>query len=360
MLKPQRHPMPQSGDQNLDQRPVPHHQMCFNEMPVGPSDEVLGVVLDAARMAHRYPLPAATELTKALASEHHVSPDRLVVGAGTAALALMVTGLTACGGGEVVFAVPGVEHLIGVAASLVGAHAVEVPLRDHVHDLDAMADAVSPRTRLIIVCNPHNPTGTVVSKPALGRFLDRVPDDVLIVLDEAYWEFTSTDRTASGLDVAEGRPNVCVFRTFSKAHALAGLRVGYVIAPASVAQRLHTFTILLGANALAQAAAQASLMEARTAVQARVSATLAERERLRHGLAGLGWSIPASQANFLWVPLAATAEDFTKACADAGIEVRCFPGRGVRITVGEPTANDALLQAAARFAVTARSDRASR
>jgi histidinol-phosphate aminotransferase len=226
---------------------------------------------------------------------------------------------------------------------------VRVPLTaGEEHDLDAMAGAVTDRTRLIFVCSPNNPTGVAIPRAALERFLDRVPEDVLVVLDEAYREFVRDELVPDGIALYRERPNVCVLRTFSKAYGLAGLRVGYAVAREPVAAALRKTAVPFGVSQIAQDAAVASL-HSEAALMRRVEALVAERTRVAGALAAQGWTVPDSQANFVWLRLGEATVDFAAACEEAGVTVRPFPGEGVRITVGEREANDMLLAVAADF-----------
>jgi histidinol-phosphate aminotransferase len=247
-------------------------------------------------------------------------------------------------GDEVIFAWRSFEAY-PVVTQVAGATPVKVPLTaDHGHDLDAMLAAITDRTRLIFVCNPNNPTGTALTKAELERFLDAVPADVLVALDEAYFEYNRSD--ADGIALFRGRPNVVVLRTFSKAYGLAGLRVGYAIADPEVAASIRKATPPFTVTDLAQTAAVASL-ESADELMERVESIVAERTRVRRALIAQGWNVPDSQANFVWLPLGDDATAFADACAP--LSVRPFAGDGVRVSIGDPAANDRFLEAAARF-----------
>ena len=213
-----------------------------------------------------------------------------------------------------------------------------------------MAAAVTPRTRLILICTPNNPTGPVVHQGELDEFLDKVPDDVLVVIDEAYVEFVTDHQAPDTLATYAGRPNVAILRTFSKAYGLAGLRVGYAVAHEPVAAALRKTAVPFGVSTIAQQAAIASL-GVFDELKERVDALVAERQRVVAGLRHQGWHIPETQANFVWLPLGADAEAFAAAADKAGLVVRCFPGEGVRATVAETAANDRLLRVARDFLV---------
>jgi histidinol-phosphate aminotransferase len=211
-----------------------------------------------------------------------------------------------------------------------------------------MADAITPRTRLIFVCNPNNPTGTVVHADELTRFLDRVPGDCLVVLDEAYREYIRDESVPNGLELYQDRPNVAVLRTFSKAYGLAGLRVGFMVGHPPVAQAVRKTMLTFTVNSLAQAAAVASLA-AEAELLERVEATVKERTRVREALLADGWRVPPTEANFVWLRLGDRTAEFAAACTAAGVSVRPFDGEGARVSVGEPEGNDIFLTVARAF-----------
>jgi histidinol-phosphate aminotransferase len=225
---------------------------------------------------------------------------------------------------------------------------VRVPLRDERHDLPAMADAITPRTRAVFVCNPNNPTGTVVHSAELEEFLARVPPDCLVVLDEAYAEYVRDPAVPNGIEIYRDRPNVAVLRTFSKAYGLAGLRVGYLIGQEPVAAAARTTMLPFTVNALAQTAAIASLA-AEDELMERVDLAVKERARVRDELLAQGWTVPPTEANFVWIRLGPDTQDFAAVCAEAGISIRPFGDEGARISVGTPEANDAFLAVARAY-----------
>jgi histidinol-phosphate aminotransferase len=212
-----------------------------------------------------------------------------------------------------------------------------------------MAAAITPATKLVFLCSPNNPTGTAVRRPELERFLDTVPPDVLVVLDEAYREFVTDPAVPDGIELARGRDNVAVLRTFSKAYGLAGLRVGYCVAPPRVAEAVRKVFVPFSVNALAQVAALASL-DAHDELMARCRQVVAERERVRSELLASGYEVPDSQANFVWLPLGERTDRFNEHCLEHKVVVRAFLGDGARVTIGTPEENDAFLAAARTFA----------
>jgi histidinol-phosphate aminotransferase len=235
-----------------------------------------------------------------------------------------------------------------ILVPLTGATDVRVPLKDETHDLAAMAAAITPRTRVIFVCNPNNPTGTVVRGGELAGFLGQVPSDCLVVLDEAYSDYVRDPAVPNGIDLYRDHPNLAVLRTFSKAHGLAGLRVGFLIGQEPVAAAVRTTMLPFSVNALAQTAAIASLA-AEGELHERVGLAVKERARVRDELLAQGWTVPPTEANFVWLRLGADTQDFAAACAEAGISIRPFGDEGARISVGVPEANDAFLSVAKAY-----------
>jgi histidinol-phosphate aminotransferase len=200
----------------------------------------------------------------------------------------------------------------------------------------------------VLVCTPNNPTGTAVRRAELEAFLDRVPADVLVVIDEAYREFVRDPEVPDALEVYRDRPNVAVLRTFSKAYGLAGLRVGFAVAHEPVAAALRKTAVPFGVSGVAQVAAVASL-RAEDELLERVEGLVKERSRVHDALVEQGWSVPGSEANFVWLRLSERTREFAAACESAGVVVRPFGAEGARVTVGEPEANDIFLDVAARF-----------
>ncbi|MBG0827193.1 histidinol-phosphate transaminase [Planomonospora sp. ID67723] len=322
-------------------------KLSSNESPYDPLPSVVEAVAKAATEIHRYPDPAATGLANALAERYGVPPEHVALGAGSVTVAQQLFETVSEPGAEVVYAWRSFEAY-PLLADLAGATSVRVPLVEETHHLEAMAEAITPNTRMIFVCNPNNPTGTVVHAAELEAFLNRVPEDVLVVLDEAYREYVRDADVTDGLTVYRDRPNVAVLRTFSKAYGLAGLRVGYLIANEPVAAAVRKTMVPFAVNHLAQAAAVASL-EAEDELLERVEAVVKERTRVREALIAQGWTVPATEANFVWLRLGERTLDFAGACAAEGVAVRPFADEGARISIGSPEANDAFLAAAAAF-----------
>lgn len=317
-------------------------KLASNEAPFGPLPAALDAIAAAASGVNRYPDDGSVALAAALAERHGVDPSQVLLGAGSVELCRQAFATTVDPGDEVVFAWPSFEAY-PILAMQVGAEITRVPLVEHRHDLDAMATAVTDRTRLVFVCNPNNPTGTTVSTAELERFLERVPSSCLVVLDEAYREFVTAPDSPDGIDVLREHGNVAVLRTFSKAYGLAALRVGYAIARPGVIDELRKLRVPFAVNAVAQAAASASLA-AEAEMRARVADVVAERERLTDELLALGVPAVRSEANFVWLPVPEHAAALGARSEREGVVLRPFPEVGVRITVGSPAENDRVVK----------------
>jgi len=327
--------------------------LASNESPYGLLPSVAAVLAEQAKGVSRYPDMGATRLLDALAAHHGVEPSRIAVGAGSVEVVGQIAAATVDAGDEVVFGWRAFEAY-PIITAVAGGVAVRAPLdARHTHDVGAMIAAVTDRTRLVLLCNPNNPTGTAIGRDELLRLADGIPPDVVLVVDEAYREYVDPAAVPDAFELLGDRPNVVVTRTFSKAYALAGLRVGYAIASPDVAAAVRKCQIPFSVSALAQEAAIAALGDVEE-VRRRAALTVAERERVATALRAGGYDVPDSQANFVWLPLGEGAADFAAACAEAGILVRPFAGEGVRVTIGLDTENDALLNVAlARSAVRA-------
>ncbi len=324
------------------------YKLSSNENPFPPLPSVLAVIDDAAADVNRYPDMYATELTQALAAKLDVDPAAVVAGTGSVAVLGHVLSAV-CGAGDEVVVPWRSFEAYPIAVAVVGAKGVQVPLtEDGRLDLPAMAKAVTKRTRAVLVCTPNNPTGPAVRADELEAFLDAVPSDVLVVLDEAYVEFVRDPRVPDGLAVLAEHRNVVLLRTFSKAYGLAGLRVGYAVARPRLAAGIRAVATPFGVSHVAQRAAVASLA-VETELMMRVEAIVAERSRMLTGLRAQGWTVPDSEANFVWLPLGARSADFAADAAAAGVLVRPFAGDGVRVSVGETEATDLLLPVTAHW-----------
>jgi histidinol-phosphate aminotransferase len=325
--------------------------LSANESAHRPLPGILAAMAAASPDIHRYPDPGCAELTRALAGRHGAGRDQVLVGGGSVALLQALFQAIGEPGAEAVYAWRSFE-LYPVLADLAGVRSVPVPLAGEAHDLGAMADRITDATRLVLVCNPNNPTGTVVGGDVLRAFLDRVPPTCLVAFDEAYFEYVREPAAFSGLRLRDAYPNLVVLRTFSKAYGLAGLRVGYLVGAADLVTRLRKACLIYAVSSVAQYAALAALGLEKELLR-QVGATVAERDRVRSILLAKGWNVPDGQGNFLWLRLGKDAAAFGRWCTDAGIAVRVFDGEGVRVSIGAAGDNDAFLAAANEWRVQA-------
>jgi histidinol-phosphate aminotransferase len=311
-------------------------------------------IAEAAAAANRYPDATCAELTGALADRFGVDPSRVAVGCGSVSLCTQLTQAVADADEEVVYAWRSFEAY-PIITAVSGASSVQVASRDYTHDLAAMADRISGKTRLVLVCNPNNPTGTVVRRGELVDFVKAVPEDVVVALDEAYREYVRDPDVVDGLTLLDEHPNVVVLRTFSKAYGLAGLRVGYAIAAdRTVAAALKQTQVPFALTTVAQQAALASLeAPAEEQLRMRTEEVARERVRVRAALRGFGYDVPPTEANFVWVPLGDRTVAWAAGCEERRVIVRPFAGDGCRVTVSTPAENDAFLAAAEELAPVA-------
>lgn len=336
------------------------YKLSSNENPLGPVPEVARVLAEFDAV-HRYPDPLSTALRTALAGQLGVDAEDIVTGAGSlGALNQIIktfAGVNADGvQDEVIYAWRSFEAY-PILVGIMGARSVQVPnLPNGAHDLDAMAAAVTDRTRLILVCTPNNPTGPAVTESQIRSFLAKVPATVPVVIDEAYFEFCAAssipegeEPPLNGLDIYRDYPNVIILRTFSKAQGLAGLRVGYSISHPQITRHLRVAATPFAVSALAERAAVAST-EHQEAVMERVSHIVAERERVTARLRELGYEFPSTYANFVWLPLGERTGDFVDLMNRNALSVRAFGSEGVRVSIGEVEANDRFLSLCELFA----------
>ena len=345
--------------------PVPvegltRYKLSSNENPLGPVPEVARVLAEFDAV-HRYPDPLSTALRTALAGQLGVDAEDIVTGAGSLGALNQIlktfAGVNADGvQDEVIYAWRSFEAY-PILVGIMGARSVQVPnLPDGSHDLDAMAAAVTDRTRLILVCTPNNPTGPAVTESQIRAFLAKVPATVPVVIDEAYFEFCAAssipegeEPPLNGLDIYRDYPNVIILRTFSKAQGLAGLRVGYSISHPQITRHLRVAATPFAVSALAERAAVASI-EHQEAVMARVRHIVAERERVTARLRELGYEFPSTYANFVWLPLGERTGEFVDLMNRNALSVRAFGSEGVRVSIGEVEANDRFLSLCELFA----------
>ncbi|OMQ15680.1 histidinol-phosphate transaminase [Modestobacter sp. VKM Ac-2676] len=326
-------------------------KLASNEVAFPPLPGVLAAIAMTAGETNRYPDNGATLLTAALAERYGVATGQVATGCGAVTVLQQLTQAYNDPGTGIAFAWRSFE-MYPLLAQVAGARAQQVPLvpgtpggAADTHDLDGLAAVVDESTRLVLVCNPNNPTGTAVRRAELERFLDAVPETTLVVLDEAYREFVTDPDVPDGVELMRGRPNVAVLRTFSKAWGLAGLRVGYLLAEdPAVADAVRRTHVPFSVSSIAQAAAVAALA-AEDEVRDRCAAVVAERDRLTAALRERGLPVADSQANFLWLPLGERTTAVAAALESQAVITRPFAGEGLRVTVGTPEEDDVFLGA---------------
>ncbi|MFF7972453.1 histidinol-phosphate transaminase [Streptomyces sp. NPDC007905] len=325
------------------------HQLALNESPYPPLPSVRRAMRRAVAQAHRYPQFYPDDLTERIAVWCRVAPDHVAVGSGSVGVALQLLQAVMEPGDTMVYAWRSFDAY-PLLADMVGARPVPVPLSPDGHqDLGALLAAFDHRTRVVVLCNPHNPTGTLVTTDRLAAFLRQVPRDVTVLLDEAYVEFAGGS-VPDPLALLDAHPNLLVLRTFSKAYGLAALRVGYGLGAPGLIGRIRRRQLPFGINTVAAAAVKASL-RAGSELRRRVETVIAERERLRRELGALGWHIGPGHANSVWLAAPDPIDDGAVALTDAGVLARHYPGEGLRLTVGSREANDAVLAALAGVGV---------
>lgn len=328
-------------------------ELGSNENPLGPSPDAIAAIQAALPAIWRYPDPNGTELKAALATHLGIETNQITLGNGSHELLMLIAQCFADAQSSVVFSEFGFA-VFPIATAAAGARPIRVAAlpRAHStmplgHDLDAMAAAVRADTRVVYVANPNNPTGTWFEDDALETFLARLPATTLVVIDEAYHEYVDAPGLSSALRFCSTYPNLIVTRTFSKAYALAGLRIGHAISSAPVAAILERLRESFNANTLALVAARAALADHAHVEQSRTCNT-AERQWLGQRLIALGLRVLPSQTNFLLVDFSTDAASTEKALFERGIIVRPMSGYGLphclRISVGTREENERLLE----------------
>lgn len=321
-----------------------------NENPFDPSPTVVEAIRSASLKANRYPDAGSTSLVNALAEHLRVPPEGIVIGNGSDEIIhLLGLAFLRYPSDEIVTGDPSFIRY-DAAAAVAACRLIKADLdSNHRFDLPALAALVTSKTKLVFVANPNNPTGTIVGTSALKSFLQSLPEGVVVVLDEAYFEFAANDRDyPNGIDLARSDDRIVVLRTFSKAYGLAGLRIGYAVAPPKVAARLHALRGPFNVNSVAQAAALAALHD-RDSLERTLASNASSLSRLQNGLRAMGFVPSDSRANFAYIELEMDADPVIKRLAERGIQVRggrsTMTPKGLRVGVGLPDEVDQFLNA---------------
>ncbi len=322
-------------------------KLASNENPLGPSDRALSALREAMGDIARYPDGNGFHLKNKLAERLNVTPESLTLGNGSNDVLELVARAFAEPGSEIVYS----EHAFAVyplVTQAIGATHVKVPARDWGHDLEAMAQAVTERTAVVFVANPNNPTGTVVEKEEVHRFLRRIPENVIVVLDEAYCEYLSGERYPDGVQWLAEFPNLIVSRSFSKAWGLSGLRVGYGVSSPEIAGILNRIRQPFNVNTMALAAAAAVLDDSEY-LKRSIEVNRVGLEQLSNGFRNLGLDVIPSVANFVAVDTGRDAGPVNEALLREGVIVRPIGAYGMprhlRVSVGLESENRRCLQA---------------
>jgi len=318
-------------------------KLASNENPYPPAPSVIEAVMGAVSGVNRYPDHLAVELRNAIAAWLGVTSEQVTVGCGSVGLLRQICMAYLDPGDEVVFPWLSFEAY-PIAVQTMGAESVAVPLVNHRFDMDAVAAAVTERTKMVLLATPNNPTGTAVSSAAIATLVERIDDDVLVVVDEAYRELADPALGDPVTDLLPHHNNVVVFRTFSKAYGLAGLRSGYAIADPEVIVNLDKLLLPFTNNQLGQVAALAAI-GAGDEIRPTLDLLIGERSRVVAALTESGWQLPDAQANFVYLPTGERTSEIYLRLEEQGVVTRPFPGEGIRVTIGSPSENDRFLRA---------------
>ena len=310
-------------------------KLSSNEATQPPLPAAVDAMAAAAAGANRYPDMGAVAIREALAEHLGVAFEQVAVGTGSSALCQQLVQVTCTDGDEVVFPWRSFEAY-PIFAQVHGATPVAIPLKDEGVDLEAMAAAITDRTRLIFICNPNNPSGSIVTRAEFAEFMAKVPAEITVALDEAYTEYLRAEVTPLATEEIAKYPNLVGLRTFSKAYGLAGLRIGYAFGQPEMIEALNKVAIPFSVNSVAQAGALASLA-AQDELKQRTDTAVVERQRVIEATGAY-----PSEANFVWLP--GETPELAAALAEQGVLVRSFP-EGIRITVTTPEETDQLLAA---------------
>ncbi|HXF94185.1 MAG TPA: histidinol-phosphate transaminase [Nitrospiraceae bacterium] len=318
-------------------------KLASNENPIGPSPKALAVLAEVAATVNRYPDGGASKLRSALAERWKVTPDHVILGNGSDEILGLLARVFLSPGDEAVMA----DHTFVIyRMEVTAAHGVPVvvPLKDWRHDLSAMADAVTERTRLLFICNPNNPTGTMVDAAEVEALMARVPNHVVVVFDEAYYEYVRSPMFPDSLAYVRRNRNAVVLRTFSKIYGLAGLRIGYGLATPEIVGYLNRVRPPFNANSLAQRAALAALDDEEHLAKSRAM-NQEQKEIVCAELVALGFQPLPSETNFLYFDVGRDGRQVFEALLRQGVIVRHIEGRMLRVTIGLPEENRAFLAA---------------
>ena len=325
-------------------------KLASNENPEAPISAIENAVLHAVRGANRYADHRGAELRSHIASWLGVNAEQVTIGNGSVGLLQQIFLTYLDAGDEIIFGWRSFE-VYPIFSQLTGAEMVRVPLLDDLtYDVDGIISAISPATKVIMLATPNNPTGTLLAADDIVRIASAAGDGVIVVIDEAYREFVDADIPDPVAEVVPHFRNVLVTRTLSKAHGLAGLRVGYAVGDAEVVADIDKVAVPFHVNAAAQAAAIAAIDNI-DEIEARCAVIVKERGRVESQLASLGWWMPHHQANFVYLSTGVNTMHYATELEKRGVVVRPFDGEGIRVTIGSAAENDRFLAAITELGV---------
>lgn len=318
-------------------------KLASNENPLGPSKKALAVLKKGLTALHRYPEGSGRRLREAIAQKHKLKPEQVILGNGSDEIMDLAAKT---------FLSPGDEAIMGdltfaIYHISVTAHhgvSVRIPLRDGRHDPEAMAARFTSLTRLVFICNPNNPTGTMITRRELDRLLSRLPQDVLVIMDEAYAEYADDPDFPNTIEYLKRGAPVLVLRTFSKMYGLAGLRIGYGLSTPEVIEAMNRVRLPFNTNSPAQSAALAALSDERHVAQS-LRINREGRRYLSEAFAALGLKFLPSQANFIYVNIGRDGAAVYKQLLRKGVIVRHIEGTWLRVSIGRPAENRRFIKA---------------
>jgi histidinol-phosphate aminotransferase len=312
-------------------------KLASNENPLGPSPKAIAALKKVLAGLNRYPDGSGFYLSQALAEKYNVDLHQIIIGNGSNELIELVVRTFVQPGDEIISADPSfvVYKMITQAA---GGTNVIVPCKDMRHDLDAMAERITARTRIVFVANPNNPTGTMNTRAEMDQFMERIPDNVIVAVDEAYFEYVTHADYPDSLEYLKSGRNILALRTFSKIYGLAGLRIGYGITTAEIAELLNKVRQPFNTNSLAQAGAFAALAD-RKHVEKSIAINNEGKQYLYQSFGQLGLTFTPTETNFILFETSLDAMDVYRALLKQGVIIRPMGGKSLRVTIGLPEEN---------------------
>lgn len=321
-------------------------RLNLNESPFSPLPSVISTITRELDTINRYPPFFPKSIQQSLAQWLGVEADNIITGSGSVGVAMQV--FEACASSHVVYSIPTFEGY-PLLADITRIRKVPIPLSNEgMQDLDSLTKEAGSSNGMVVLCNPHNPTGTLLKPSEIALFLKALPESITIIIDEAYIEFTDPRLQCDLLELLSCHPRVVILRTFSKAYGLAGMRIGYGIANINFAKHVQARCLPFSFSSIAQVAMEASIA-AQNELTARINTVHRERFNLRSDLRKLGLRVFSSQTNFLWLPWEDGAFDWARKLDKASVKAKIYPEQGVRLSIGEKGENAVVRQASRSY-----------